>query len=440
MSSIRSVTARLLAAALLTGDWHQADAERRAATALGADDTAWLGALLTRVFQRFEHRPSRLALLAAFIAADAGFQSRWNDLEARPKVRKPSLQPMPGRDPPAALAALEPPVLATTAELAAWLGLDADLLDWLSEPRRGRDHYRYRWQAGRNGKQRLLEIPKQRLAAVQRRILHGLLDRLPPHEAAHGFRRGHSCLSFAVPHAGRRWVLRLDLKDFFPSIPYGRVFRVFASLGYPEQVCRTLARLCTHATPAPVLAAGGLQGAAAAAWRMPHLPHGAPASPALANLCAFRLDLRLAALAGSLGLAYSRYADDMALSGDGPPRRIHGLHLLVCRIALEEGFEINTRKTRLMKAGSRQVLTGLTVNAKVNAPRDEYDRLKAILHNCARFGPDSQNREGHPRFRAHLQGRIAYIHSVSPARAARLRAVFEQVRWRENGDEGVESS
>jgi retron-type reverse transcriptase len=134
------------------------------------------------------------------------------------------------------------------------------------------------------------------------------------------------------------------------------------------------------------------------------LPQGAPTSPALANLCAFNLDLRLQAAAESLGARYSRYADDLVFSGGRQFERAARRFIsLVGAIALEEGFSINFRKTRVMSKASSQRVNGIVVNEKLNVKRRERDQLKAILHNCVRHGPTSQNRAGLADFRAHLR-------------------------------------
>lgn len=166
------------------------------------------------------------------------------------------------------------------------------------------------------------------------------------------------------------------------------------------------------------------------ALKSPHLPQGSPCSPALANLCAYRLDIRLASLAQSLGATYSRYADDLAFSG-GPEFARAGdrFHIQVAAIALEEGFRVNTRKTRQMRQGVRQQVTGIVVNAHPNVGRDEYDKLKAILTNCVRHGPASQNRESHPNFQAYLAGRISYVKMVNKNRAAKLQRLLDAVSW-----------
>jgi RNA-directed DNA polymerase len=163
---------------------------------------------------------------------------------------------------------------------------------------------------------------------------------------------------------------------------------------------------------------------------VPHLPQGAPTSPALSNLCALHLDLRLDALAESVGANYTRYVDDLAFSGGDPVRRrVARLGLSVAAIAREEGFDVNHRKTRVMHRAHRQTLTGIVVNEKPNIRRDEFDRLKAILTNCAIHGTASQNRDSHADFRAHLIGRIGYVMTVNALRGAKLRSIFERIDW-----------
>ncbi|MES2933848.1 MAG: reverse transcriptase family protein, partial [Pseudomonadota bacterium] len=162
----------------------------------------------------------------------------------------------------------------------------------------------------------------------------------------------------------------------------------------------------------------------------PHLPQGAPSSPALANLCAYRLDLRLDALANSLGATYSRYADDLTFSGNWELERSLGrLQTQIGTIALEEGFAINFKKTRIMRAATRQLVTGIVVNAHPNIKRAEFDNLKAILTNCIRMGPESQNRDGHENFRAFLKGKVAYFQMINALRGLRLRALLDQIAW-----------
>jgi RNA-directed DNA polymerase len=160
------------------------------------------------------------------------------------------------------------------------------------------------------------------------------------------------------------------------------------------------------------------------------LPQGAPTSPALANLAAYRLDLRLASWAAACGVSYTRYADDLAFSG-GPEfaRAGHRFRRTVFQIIVEEGFRPNVAKSRWMTRGGPQHLAGVVVNEHPNVRRKDYDRLKAILTNCIRHGPASQNRSNHPDFRAHLLGRLAHVAAIHPDRGRKLRALADRIVW-----------
>jgi hypothetical protein len=412
--------ARNLAAALLSGDWDENTLVRQGAEVFGRRPR-WLRPLVRRVLAAFAAPARDADSLTAFVVGDAGFVRhalRPGDDPDRPLVRQlfwlpPALAPAAGP-----CAAWSVSALTSPAALADWLGLTPGQLDWYADRhgRNGRDgsdrltHYTYRWVRKASGRLRLLEAPKPRLKAIQRRLLREVLAPVPPHDAAHGFRPGRSVLTYAAPHAGRRLVLRLDLRDFFPSIPASRVAALFRTLGYPRPVARLLTGLCTHGVPADVWPPSDCRDDWATRRRFatPHLPQGAPTSPALANLCAYRLDVRLAALAKAAGAVYTRYADDLAFSGDREfERGAARFWVTAARTALEEGFEVRMNKTRFMRPGVPQQLAGVVVNERPNVRRAEYDRLKAVLTNCVRHGPASQNRGEKADFRGHLLGRIA---------------------------------
>ena len=330
------------------------------------------------------------------------------------------------------------PRLATPMELATWLGISLADLEWLSDARRthGRteerplQNYTYAWVPKRSGSHRLIEAPKARLKAVQRKILAEILNAVPAHDAAHGFVRGRSCLSAAQRHGGEKIVVGLDLRDFFLTVPLRRVHGLFRCAGYPWAVARALTGLCTTATPASILGSAPVEWIALEPHRFPHLPQGAPTSPALANLCAYRLDCRLRGLAGQWDAQYTRYADDLAFSGDDAFDADIGPFLRgVAAIVEDEGFVLNEKKTRIMRRHRRQQVTGLVVNDHLNVPRDEYDRLKATLHNCLRHGPAGQNRDGHGDFQSHLDGRVTWVETVNRRRGLKLRRMFDSIAW-----------
>ena len=196
-----------------------------------------------------------------------------------------------------------------------------------------------------------------------------------------------------------------------------------------------LGGICTNAVPRDVW--GRAPEVDAKQWHeartlyaRPHLPQGAPTSPALANLIAYRLDCRLSGLAKTAGAVYTRYADDLGFSGvEGFDRAVERFSTHAAAVALEEGFSVNHHKTRIMRRGVRQQLAGIVVNQKVNLRRRDLELLEAILTNCVRRGAKSQNRDALPDFRAHLEGRIGFVEMVNREQGQRLRTLFEAIQW-----------
>ena len=123
-------------------------------------------------------------------------------------------------------------------------------------------------------------------------------------------------------------------------------------------------------------------------------------------------------------------ATHLAFSGtEELERRIERFSTHVAAILHEEGFAVHHRKTRIMRQGVRQYLAGLVANQRINVIRTDFDRLKATLTNCVRRGPESQNREAHPSFRLHLEGRVRFVETINPEKGKRLRAIFETIEW-----------
>jgi RNA-directed DNA polymerase len=243
----------------------------------------------------------------------------------------------------------------------------------------------------RRGGVRTIRAPSAELKALQRRILHRLLRRLRAHECATGFERGHSIVTNALPHVGQEVVVRLDLRDFFPSITARRVEGYFRRIGWDAEAAALLTMLCTY------------EGS---------LPQGAPTSPRLSNLVNHQLDARLCALAAARGAVYSRYADDMTLSWSGEragdvrrmnpktlaeihrPARFNDLIHAVKAIVEDEGYRLHTKKKlRIARRHDRQVVTGLVVNEKVNLPRKTRRWLRAVEHHVRMNRPATLSAE-----------------------------------------------
>ena len=357
---------------------------------------------------------------------------------ARPHIALPGeYNDLAGDHNAARLAMFGLPELRTPEELARWLGVPLGRLAWLTgrffENERPQSeqaaHYHFHWVKKKTAGYRLIEAPKGLLKTVQTQILRAILDRVPAHPAAHGFVKRRSIRSNAAPHVGSAWVLKLDLTNFYPSVSFSRVVAIFRALGYCREVAIWLSRLTTSAIPSNLNSPDGL---ANTVWPYlsRHLPQGAPTSPALANLSAFSLDVRLQGLAAKYGARYTRYADDLTLSGPG--HSIPALHEIIPFaewIVRNERFTSNRSKRRVLRRHQQQTVTGIVVNEKLSLSRAEFDQLKAILTNCLRHGAASQNRAGHADFAAHLRGRIGHFLSVHPERGEKLRALFQQVDW-----------
>jgi RNA-directed DNA polymerase len=443
LSPLQQVT-YAIADAMLAGPAESDSIVERMTRSLGVR-SEWMAGLARKVVKRFGTRwdSADRKEVSMVVAGTPGFVAAWRS-DMRPVIVQVLRRAPIQRPPPPRLREVALPQLPTLGDLASWLEVEAADLDWFADRWRVMPHsaetplhhYSYKAIEKRDGRCRLIEIPKSRLRSVQRKILGSLLERVPPHDCVHGFRKGRSTVSYAAPHAGKAVVIRFDLADFFASIHAPRVHALMRTLGYPQEVARALTALCTNRVPSARLLApdvhGKMEWLERQRYRTRHLPQGAPTSPALANLCAFRLDLRLAGLARAIGATYTRYADDLAFSGDEDLARVvERLSVRVAAIALEEGFAIQLRKTRVMRSGMRQHLAGVVVNRHPNLARSEFDTLKAILTNCVRYGPRTQNREGHADFRAHLQGRVAQAVMLNAARGAKLKGIFERIGWDE---------
>lgn len=337
---------------------------------------------------------------------------------------------------------VELPKLKTQEELAAWLGITPARLKWLAWPRshsphgvRKRSfgppnrvqHYYEAVRAKPDGRKRYLGVPKRELKAVQRKILDGILRKLPVGDCAHGFCRGRSVLTNAREHVGHEIVIHLDLAHFFNSINAKRVSGLFSSLGYPPPVATTLTLLCTYHVH-PQVAAEFAKNYGRAVHRC--LPQGAPTSPAISNLICCRLDVRLSALARRFEARYTRYADDLTFSGDDELLEGQKSFLtLARRIIREEGLFLAKNKLKIARKGSRQSVTGIVVNRQPGVSRARRRKLRAILHRCSMGRPEEQNRLKHPNFKEYLQGWVSYVQMVNPQHGQNLQAAFDKVHW-----------
>ncbi len=433
---------RVLARAFLAGEPDVLQVVARGEHVLGRP-WKWLPPLARRYVKSLGQVRPRHRDVVEFLESDRAFTNAVKR-HARQISVAHWLTATPPMQPAAVAQPWEVPAIESVAALADWFWLEYGDLDWFADLKglgfmqnsQRLHHYSYRPMLKRSGAVRLIEAPKSRLKKMQREILAGILDQVSPHPAAHGFYKGRSIQTFAAPHVGQRIVLRMDLSNFFVSISGARVQTIFRLLGYPEPVADLLGGICTNAVPRTLWDNPELpldpseRYEVAKLYARSHLPQGAPSSPSIANLCAYRFDCRLTGLAKTVGAVYTRYADDLAFSGGTHfEKSAEVFATSVAVILQEEGFRVNHHKTRIMRQGVRQQLAGLVLNQKLNVNRADFDVLKAILTNCVRRGPQTENRSDHPAFQAHLAGRIAFFEMINPDRAKRLRALFDQISW-----------
>ena len=287
------------------------------------------------------------------------------------------------------------PKLTDVESLAKALGLTVPKLRWMTYHREVDTGTHYvRWNVPkRNGSPRLISAPKPALKAAQRWITREVTEHLPVHGAAHGFVKGRSIVTNAVVHAGARVVVKLDIRGFYPTVTMRRVKGLLRRAGLGEQVATLMALLATE-SPREEVETHGKKHFVALGPRS--LPQGAPTSPSITNALCLRLDCRMSGLARKLGCRYTRYADDLTFSWVGKPTAMEtgqkqapiGALLRTVRMIVQaEGFELHTKKTRVMRHGARQKVTGLVVNAAppgcppVRVPRETQRRLRASIKN-----------------------------------------------------------
>jgi RNA-directed DNA polymerase len=270
----------------------------------------------------------------------------------------------------------------------------------------------------RGGGMRLISSPNGIIRQAQKRFAPILAEVYEAHPAAMGFLQGRSVCTNAAEHIGQHLVLNVDLKDFFPSINFGRIRGLFMAPPFSmgPAAAAVLAQLCIDRNG---------------------LPQGAPTSPVLSNLIASTLDRRLTRLARENRLRYTRYADDITFSSKEPvfppavavkeagPANAEVKAGAALAAAISAcGLEINPKKVRLQTRHTRQSVTGLTVNTRTNITRDRVRRIRAMLHAWDKFGLDAAGHEHFQRWAAKPRGGMPQ----NPGRAFR-NAVYGELAY-----------
>ncbi len=301
-----------------------------------------------------------------------------------------------------------PAELAGEAELLAYLDLGAAELKkiWYYREKM----YRCFSIAKGRDKIRVISAPNERLKFLQRRLADKLTELYRPRDPVHGFVAGRSVKTNALAHLHRRFIVNIDLSDFFPTITQRRVEGMLSSLGIEVRVCEIISQICCN---------NGC------------LPQGAPSSPILSNMICFSLDKKLLFIDKKARCIYTRYADDITFSSHQPPAKLFETALPPAGrfspdlfapelrdIFTQNGFAINSDKTHYADRHSRRIVTGLKVNELLNVDRRYVRNIRAALHSIETFGLKDAEKKfrdeygGHSSLAAHLRGKISFLTHV----------------------------
>jgi len=256
-------------------------------------------------------------------------------------------------------------------------------------------------------KGRILSVPNNSLKIIQSTILKELLDfEFPPY--VHGGIKRRSIITNATSHQCKEWVVCFDIRKFFPSVHLSKIKRALLELKCSEEVIRTLSHLTTYNF---------------------QLPQGAPTSPALANLVLFRLDSRISKLCKIHKYSYSRFFDDLTISGNKDPKV---LLRKIKDIIKQEGYLLNKnpKKLRIQNSSAEQVVTGIIVNEKtLRIPKATLNQIKVLLTKLAQGLLPIEGVENPLKLQESIKGKIDFLSMVDPALKKPLLTLWNGVDW-----------
>lgn len=300
------------------------------------------------------------------------------------------------------------PVIFDFEHLALLLGIKGEKLASLVY---GKEELLYKkmFIPKKKGGTREIVIPNNNLKYTQKWILDNILNYMKVSIYSKGFEKSKSILDNATVHLNQECIINMDLKDFFPSIKCDRVFRIFYYYGYTKEISFVLSKLCTYNGK---------------------LPQGSPASPKIANIICLKLDKRISKLCEKYDAKYSRYADDITISGK---KGIETIIDIVTTIVENEGFKINKNKTRVAYRNKRQEVTGLNLNSgKVTVPREYKRKLMQEIYYCQKYGVDNHLtyiKCEKAFYKEHLYGKAYYINMIEPKSAKKVLDELGKINW-----------
>lgn len=298
-----------------------------------------------------------------------------------------------------------PAELADETALLAYLALGAAELRKIWYYRRRM--YQHFSIAKGPAKVRMISAPDERLKSLQRKLADKLSELYRPRNPVHGFVADRSVKTNAIAHLHRRFIVNVDLRDFFPTISQKRVEGMLSSLGIDARVVEIIAQICCN------------DGC---------LPQGAPSSPVLSNMICFRLDKKLMGIAKEARCIYTRYADDITFSSHQPLTALYETMLppagrflpdllapKLRDVFQQNGFVIHPDKAHYADRHSRRIVTGIKVNELLNVDRRYVRNIRAALHSVEKLGAKDAEQKfldkhgGRSSLAVHLQGKISFL-------------------------------
>lgn len=324
------------------------------------------------------------------------------------------------------------PVFNSIEELAKAMNSTVGKLRFLSFDRKTSNvtHYINFKLPKKTGGHRLISAPMPDLKAAQIWILENILNRVVVSDAAHGFVSGKNIVSNARVHTNAKTVVNFDLENFFPSINYRRVKGIFRSFGYAEAIATVFA-LLTTAPETEEIEIDGKTYFVALGERF--LPQGSPASPMISNIAARRLDKSLSTIAEKFGFRYTRYADDLTFSTENAEAETGKMMAQIRFVVEKQGFKTNENKTRILRRGRQQEVTGIVVNDKISIDRKTLRKFRAVLHQAESKGLENLVWGNSPDLIAALHGYANFVFMVDKEKGyafqQQVRRIAEKYDW-----------
>lgn len=261
----------------------------------------------------------------------------------------------------------------------------------------------------KSGGYREIQAPDCDLLDIQKWIKNNILENIRTSEYAFGYKKKKSIVDNASIHIHKKYVLNIDLKDFFQSISYMKIYRIFKYIGYTCEVAHLLTKLCTNEKNI--------------------LPQGSPASPIISNIVLLKLDKRLSKLALKYGAVYTRYVDDITFSSD---MKVDYLIPTIRTIVEDEGYKVNEGKLRLMNSSQRQVVTGLIVNKKLSVNKKLIIEMQNAIYYCTKYSISEHLKKINCDklfYKDHVYGIAYYIKMVDNDLGCKYLADLDSIDW-----------